>query len=123
MSEEPEELSVSQVASLRRDLERLIPDLETALEEANLSSKPVELDQQSVGRVSRIDAIQQQQMSAAGKRSIELRLQQARVALRAVEEGAYGFCRRCDEPIGYRRLTARPETPFCLACQSGRESR
>ena len=32
-------------------------------------------------------------------------------------------CRRCEEPIGFRRLQARPETPLCVACQNQRERR
>ena len=34
-----------------------------------------------------------------------------------MERGEYGLCRRCDEPIAYRRLKARPESPYCIACQ------
>ncbi|MEM9072097.1 MAG: TraR/DksA C4-type zinc finger protein [Myxococcota bacterium] len=118
---EPAELTDEETSELAEALRNLVQQLEAALEEARAGAKPVKLDQQSVGRVSRIDAIQQQQMAAAGKRSMDLRLRQARSALRAVDEDEYGFCRRCEEPIGYRRLAARPETPFCLACQSGRE--
>jgi DnaK suppressor protein len=68
-----------------------------------------------------MDAIQQQKMSAANKASAERTLKQVAAALRAAAEDDYGFCKRCDEPIGYRRLKARPETPLCLGCQSAAE--
>lgn len=123
MDADPEELSAAQLDELRQALHDLVAQLEAALDEASRSARPVRLDQQSVGRVSRVDAIQQQQMAAAGKRSIRLRLQQARAALGRLRSGEYGLCRACDEPIGYRRLAARPESPLCLRCQSGRERR
>lgn len=118
-----EELDAAQLDELKATLEGLVKQLEDSIEEARRAAKPVQLDQQSVGRVSRIDAIQQQQMAAAGQRSMELRLRQAKAALRAFEADEYGWCRRCEEPIGYPRLAAKPESPFCLDCQSAGERR
>ena len=98
-------------------LRELVAELEAALASGASAARPVVLDQSSVGRLSRMDSIQQQAMAQATKRGLELRLSQCRAALGAVERGAYGECRSCEEPIGYQRLCARPETPFCLACQ------
>ncbi len=117
----PDELTDDQLDELKTKVGQLVTQLQSSIEEAKRGAKPVKLDQQSVGRVSRIDAIQQQQMAAAGQRSMELRLQQAKAALRAFEADEYGYCRRCEEPIGYRRLSAKPESPFCLECQSAGE--
>lgn len=39
-------------------------------------------------------------------------------ALRHIEDGTYGFCEDCGEPIDDRRLQAMPATPFCTACQA-----
>ena len=114
---ENEELSDEQIRELSGRLGELQTELEAALEESRKASKPVELDQQSVGRLSRMDAIQQQQMADAAKRNQELRLRRVQAALEAVDEGEYGFCRRCEEPIGYPRLRAQPESPFCISCQ------
>jgi len=115
-----DELEEIQVAELADALRRLRVELESALEGSKEGVQVVSLDQ-PIGRVSRIDAIQQQKMAQASRRKQELRLGQVAVALAAVENDEYGFCRSCDEPIGYRRLSARPETPFCLRCQGGRE--
>lgn len=122
-SEEMDELTPAELEELKAAVRALISQLEVDLEEARLGSRPVTLDQQSVGRVSRIDAIQQQNMSAASVRSLQRRLGQTKAAWSALEHGAYGACRDCEEPIGYRRLRARPETPLCLQCQNGRETR
>ena len=117
-----EELTAAQIADLRRALEALQVELTASLESASEGAKIVDLDQ-PIGRVSRIDAIQQQKMAEASKAKQQLRLGQVRQALSAVESGDYGLCRSCDEPIAFRRLRARPESPLCLRCQGGRERR
>ena len=91
-----DELDAEQLVELRAKIEELVEQLKASLEEARRSAKPVKLDQQSVGRVSRIDAIQQQQMAAAGQRSMELRLRLAQSALRGFDTDEYGYCRRCE---------------------------
>ena len=113
-----EELTDAQAAELQEALRTLREELEALLVRATDSARPVELDQAAVGRISRIDAIQRQQMNAASKRRAEARLRQV---LSALANQDYGLCRRCEEPISYRRLTARPETPFCLDCAADLE--
>ncbi|MEJ8837308.1 TraR/DksA family transcriptional regulator [Ramlibacter sp. AN1133] len=45
-------------------------------------------------------------------------LHQISAALRRVDDGSYGECLDCGEPIDERRLFAMPATPFCTACQA-----
>lgn len=114
-------LTEEQLAKLRADLLALRTDLEEALRAGAEDARPVGLDQ-PIGRLSRQDALQQQAMAQANRKSVELRLAQVQQALATIERGGeYGICRRCEEPIDYRRLETRPETPFCLECQRGRE--
>jgi DnaK suppressor protein len=85
--------------------------------------KPVDLDA-PIGRLSRMDAMQQQAMATATQEKARTRLAQVRLALvahAAHPDGEYGHCRRCEECIGVRRLRSRPETPFCIECQGRRE--
>ncbi len=118
-----DELSAEQLRELGAALAALEAELEATLTLARDGSKPVELDQAAVGRVSRGDALQQQQMSLANMRSTEVRLAQVKRALAAHAAGEYGACAECGEPIAFRRLRSRPETPLCLACQAQREGR
>ena len=90
------------------------------MEAAKSGAKPVDLGL-PIGRLSRMDAMQQQHMARAGVSALERRLNQIASALAATASGAYGYCRRCEEPIGYKRLKAGPETPFCLRCQAESE--
>jgi DnaK suppressor protein len=118
---EAEELTAAQLQTLEAELRTLLQHLDGLLDGNDESTKPVELDQTRLGRVSRIDAIQQQKMAEAAKRDQRLRRAQVRAALEAIEADEYGFCKRCEEPIGARRLAAKPEAPFCVECQSRSE--
>jgi len=123
MTEPAEEITDEQIRELHAALGGLREELEAVLALSRDGSKPVALDHGATGRVSRVDALQQQQMALANRRSAEVRLAQVRRALASHEAGDYGYCAECEEPIGYRRLRSRPEAPFCLPCQAQRESK
>jgi len=44
-------------------------------------------------------------------------LRNVRAALRRIDEGSYGVCAHCEEPISLKRLAAVPWAPFCIRCQ------
>jgi DnaK suppressor protein len=115
------DLSEVQLAELRWDLENLVGELREALDGSAGAARPVELDQTAMGRVSRIDAIQQQKMLEANRYAQQSRLQLARSALLRFEDEEYGDCAACGECIGHARLKACPETLFCIGCQQARE--
>ena len=43
------------------------------------------------------------------------------LALKKIEEGHFGICEVCEEPIGRKRLEARPETTLCIKCKEDQE--
>ena len=104
-----------QLKELSEDLFALRKELEFTLSAAEERTDIVDLDQE-IGRLSRMDALQQQKMAEAERARHKLRLKSVLMAIEALEEGDYGFCRRCGEPIDYRRLKARPESPCCVPC-------
>ena len=118
-----EPLTDEQIIVLKSALLDLQEELTTTLGRSASAAQPVTLDQQAVGRVSRIDAIQQQQMVEANRRRIKIRLQQIKVALAAINNEEYGYCRRCEEDIGFGRLHAKPESAICVDCQGEIEAR
>ena len=81
---------------------------------------PVELDQQSVGRLSRMDAMQQQSMDLAREERRRLRQAILAAALRRLNEDEYGYCLACGEDIAPERLDIDPAVTLCVACQNGR---
>jgi DnaK suppressor protein len=110
------ELSSAQQQELLQDLQQQRSDLLQLLSDSQASCQPVELDQ-PIGRLSRMDALQQQAMATANRAGQQRRLQLIDAALAEIKQDRYGECRRCEEPIGYPRLKAQPESPFCRACQ------
>ena len=81
----------------------------------------VELDQASVGRLSRMDAMQQQAMAQDGRQRAELELRRIEAALRRCDEGRYGDCLECEEPIDPRRLELHPAATLCIHCAQARD--
>ena len=116
------ELTGAQTAALAANLTTLEFELRALLEDSKEGAKPVDLDE-PIGRLSRMDAMQQQKMLEANRRNAEARLRLVVSARALLASGEYGDCKECEEPIGFRRLEARPETRYCLKCQSARESR
>jgi len=102
----------------RAVLEARRADLLSLSDNAKDARKPVELDQQSIGRLSRQDALQQQAMAKAqeARRSAELRKIDA--ALLRVEEGEFGYCAECGEAIATKRLDIDPTATRCAPCAS-----
>ncbi|MFN0263261.1 TraR/DksA family transcriptional regulator [Tepidamorphus sp. 3E244] len=77
---------------------------------------PVALDQQSVGRLSRMDAMQRQAMSQEQERRRALELRRIDAALERLDEGEYGECDSCGEEISDKRLSVDPAAHLCIAC-------
>ncbi len=80
--------------------------------------KPVTLDQQAVGRLSRMDAMQQQAMAMESERRRGSQLSRVEAALKRIEEGSFGYCILCDEEIAEKRLNLDPAIPACVNCAS-----
>jgi DnaK suppressor protein len=86
-------------------------------------SAVVELDQSKVGRLSRMDALQAQEMAKASDQRRMATLRNIEVALRRVENGEFGICRDCDATINPKRLEFDPTVTLCIDCASNLEQR
>ncbi len=114
-------LSEKEVGAVKAGLLARLADIEAAGRATSDSRKPVELDQQSVGRLSRMDAIQVQAMALATE---ERRAQERRrvlAAIRRIETGEYGYCVRCGDEVGEARLRLDPTATLCLPCAKARD--
>jgi DnaK suppressor protein len=114
-------LDDNQVEAFRLQLLQLQDDLSALKASGEDAARVVELDQTSVGRLSRMDALQGQAMSKEQGRRRGLELQKISAALRRIEAGDYGDCLACDEPIAIKRLTLDPAATLCISCASERE--
>lgn len=113
---EPDEM-----ARLRKRIERELAELEALQQATAGNAGPVALDQQSVGRLSRMDAMQGQAIAAASDRRRTGTIARLRRTLARMDEGEFGYCAECGEPIARGRLEADPSTPFCVSCAAMRD--
>lgn len=110
----PDGRSTTEIERILRERERQALEDLKRVEEA--AQPPPGLDG-SIGRLTRMDALQQQEMALHGQRRLELQLETIRGAMSRVKDGTYGACVFCSQPIAAARLEATPETPSCTPCQ------
>lgn len=79
------------------------------------------LDQSSVGRLSRMDAMQQQAMAAEMRARLESQILGLKAALDRITAGSYGMCCQCDVEMDVARLSGDPAAVFCAECSAERE--
>jgi DnaK suppressor protein len=85
--------------------------------------EPVNLDQSRVGRLSRMDAMLQQEMAQAAARISSNEERRIRVALDRMASGDFGYCILCDEEISEGRLRVDPSALTCIACAQTTEEK
>lgn len=84
------------------------------------ASAPVSPDN-SIGRLSRMDAINQKSIFEASMKNYRQRLDLIEKAFLRINSEEYGFCLNCEEFIGEKRLNSVPESPFCIRCMENKE--
>ena len=106
----------SKLTAYKKRLEEMREELVHLSASTEDSRKPVELDQTSVGRLSRMDALQGQAMQLETERRRGLEMQRVESALQRIESGDFGYCMSCDEEIEEKRLKHDPTFPTCVSC-------
>jgi DnaK suppressor protein len=100
----------------KKRLEERLEEIIAAQESRKKEVAPVELDQARVGRLTRMDAMQQQAMFQAAARLADLERQRIQSALGRMQSGDYGYCIICDEEIAEGRLRFDPSILTCISC-------
>ena len=113
-------MDAGKLKEFRETLRALAAQVRAADAETSEERAPVELDQQAVGRLSRMDALQVQAMALETSRRRGVELRRIAAALARIDEGEYGYCLECAEEIAVRRLELAPAAPLCIACASGK---
>jgi len=104
------------------ELRKALLERKTVLEEHSRTSREtrdaVELDQTRQGRLSRMDAMQQQEMAKETERRRQTERVRIDAALKRMGDDGYGYCVNCDEPIAQKRLELDPAVHTCIKCAS-----
>jgi DnaK suppressor protein len=106
---------------VKQKLLELKAELESIAETGDESAAVVELDQAKVGRLSRMDAMQAQAMAKASSQRRKVLLREIDAALKRIDDGEYGLCQACVEPINPKRLDVDPTARLCIECASAAE--
>lgn len=114
-----EELPDQIVTEMQKRLLEELAELDAGDAAGTDGQKTVMLDQQSVGRLSRMDALQQQAMSQATARRRTARRQRIEATLKRIEDGEFGYCEDCGDAIAKGRLDLDPTVPLCVSCANG----
>jgi DnaK suppressor protein len=104
------------IPALRERLLAMRADILADRASQDAAGSTVELDQTRQGRLSRMDALQGQAMAKANAARAKQTLQRIDAALERIEQGDYGWCLECDEPIAAGRLEVNPAVALCIAC-------
>jgi len=83
------------------------------------SRETVELDQQSTGRLTRMDAIERKAIADATHRLRQIETTQLNAAIKRIDDGEFGYCSDCGEEIEAARLSLNPILQKCLDCATG----
>jgi len=100
-------------------IEARINDLRAQSELSLQARNTVELDQQSVGRLSRMDAIERKAMADATERRRHLEIEQLNAALKRLASNEFGYCVDCGDSIEPLRLEQNLAVLKCISCAKG----
>ncbi|MDC0050223.1 TraR/DksA C4-type zinc finger protein [Verrucomicrobia bacterium] len=108
-------MTPERLSHFRYRLLTLEKEIQATLEASKEASGVVELDT-AIGRLSRMDAMQNQQMALELRRRQEQQLQRIANALKRMDQNRYGLCGRCKQPIAEERLEVSPDVVMCVKC-------
>ncbi|WP_171179645.1 TraR/DksA family transcriptional regulator [Ruegeria sp. HKCCA4633] len=96
-----------------------LAELEQLSASALKAQAVVELDQQAIGRLSRMDALQNQAMAKAQQANRDIEKSRLQAALVRIEEEEYGYCEDCSDRIPDGRLSLDLAASKCVSCAAG----
>ena len=108
-------LSPSERNEIRAILEQKIKDTEESIVALKDLTKPISPDS-AIGRISRMDAINNKSINDAGLRTAQAKLPKLQRRLSQVDEAGFDNCNKCGNPIQFGRLKFMPESSFCIHC-------
>ena len=104
-----------QLQAVKEKIESEIAKTTATIADYRSMVQPVSPDN-AIGRVSRMDAINNKAVAEAALRQAEDKLMRLQIMLTKVAEPNFGKCARCGSPIPLARLLLMPQSNFCVNC-------
>ncbi len=112
-------MNESELADFETQIRDRLRELAAQSEAGKEAQAIVQLDQQAVGRLSRMDALQNQAMAKAQQANRDLEARRLQAALTRIGDGGFGYCEDCGDEIPRGRLDLDPAAGKCVSCASG----
>ncbi len=106
-------------SELKNKIEEAIAKTEVELEKLEEIAKPI-APENSIGRVSRMDAINNKSVAEASLRTAKRKIGNLKHALTKINDPDFGNCARCKNKIPIARLMYMPQSPYCVHCADRR---
>lgn len=101
---------------IMKQIQEQIVELRLEIKNMEERAETVNLDQSSIGRLSRMDSLTNQGIVLSSLNKAKVRLARLEMALKEVDDDEFGFCENCGEEIALKRLRAMPESKLCIHC-------
>ncbi len=108
-------MTLAEKQTFKEKLQATIAEVQKDIEDLKELTKPIP-PENAIGRVSRMDAINNKAVNEAALRRSNLKLNKLETALRKVDEPNFGTCASCRRPIQPKRLMFMPESTRCVRC-------
>jgi DnaK suppressor protein len=108
-------MNISQKKTLIGHIQKTIAGLKADIDAYKGLTQPIAPDD-SIGRLTRMEAINSKSINEAALRRARNTLSRLERTLRKVDDPDFGLCRECEEPVPFARLMAMPESDLCVAC-------
>ncbi|GEM52082.1 MULTISPECIES: TraR/DksA C4-type zinc finger protein [Bacteroidota] len=102
-------------AELQTAIEQKIAKTKKDIADYKEMTKPVAPDV-AIGRISRMDAINNKSVLEASLREAESKLIRLKNALQKINDESFGICIKCHHPIPYKRMLIIPDSVKCVGC-------
>lgn len=108
-------MNKTQIEKIKRKLQSEINSTQEKINEYTELCKPI-APENSIGRVSRMDAINNKSIVEAALREAKNKMQDLKSMIKKIENTDFGYCIKCKNTIVFERLIIRPESTFCVNC-------
>ena len=108
-------MNKQQLIILKDKLNQEIKNTKEKIAEYSELCKPIP-PENSIGRISRMDAINNKSVVEAALRSAKEKIQQLNNIKNNINHTDFGFCKRCKYQIPFGRLIIQPQSKFCVNC-------
>ncbi len=98
-------------------INKKIDRLKRKIESYQELTKPISPDN-SIGRISRMDAINNKSVAEAGLREAQKELSGLEYMITNIDTQEFGLCKKCGKKIPLQRMLLVPQSPYCVNCSN-----